>query len=137
MICEKVTFRTSLRSVLRKVFGKDAAEKKLCLAYYEICDGKAFSYAEDWADERSWDSDLSSQGICWLLASISEERIDGFVRAWMERNNKSRGLLFDVTSVSSYDRNNAYTEHGYNRDHEKLEQINIGLLSSYGSLVPM
>lgn len=123
--------------MLCKIFGKDNAEKMLCLAHYEICEGKAFSYAEDWSLERVWNLDLSSQEVSRLLNSISEEQINGFFGAWMESNNKGKGLLFDITSVSSYDRNNAYIERGHNRDHESLEQINIGLLSAYGSLVPM
>lgn len=136
-ICEKATAETGVRTVLCKTFGKDVAEKMLCLAYYEICEGNAFTYAEDWSIERGWDLNLSSQEISRLLGSIREDQINGFFKDWMENNNKGKGLLFDITSVSSYDRNNAYIERGYNRDHENLEQVNIGLLSAYGSLVPM
>lgn len=136
-ICEKATSTTGIRSVLNKVFGKEVAERLLCLAYYEMCEGKAFAYAEDWCNERGWDFNLSSQEISRVLGLISEEQINGFFKAWMEKNNKGKGLLFDITSISSYDKNNAYIERGYNRDKEKLEQINIGLLSSYDTLVPM
>jgi Transposase len=136
-VCENAAKRTGVRSVLNKVFGKEDAEKMLCLAYYEICEGKAFAYAEDWAKERGWDMDLSSQAVSRFLDSVRENRIDEFFKVWMEMNSEKKSLLFDITSVSSYDRNNAYTERGHNRDNENLEQINIGLLSAYGSLVPM
>lgn len=136
-ICEKATVKTGVKEVLTKVFGKETTEKLLCLAYYEICEGKDFSYAEDWSIERGWELNLSSQEISRLLNSISEEQINLFFEAWMEKHNNNKGLLFDITSVSGYDKNNAYIERGYNRDHESLEQINIALLSAYGSLIPM
>lgn len=136
-ICEKATAKTGVKTVLAKVFGKETTEKLLCLAYYEICEGKAFSYAEDWIIERGWDLNLTFQEVSRLLNAISEEQINLFLKDWMEKYNSSKGLLFNITSVSSHDKNNAYIERGYNRDHENLEQINIALLSAYGSLVPM
>jgi hypothetical protein len=136
-VCENAAKKTGVGSVLAKVFGKEAAEKMLCLACYEICQGKAFAYADDWAHERGWNLDLSSQEVSRFLDSIKEDRVDEFFKAWIARNSEKKSLLFDITSVSSYDNHNVYTERGHNRDGENLEQINIGLLSSYGSLVPI
>ena len=42
-----------------------------------------------------------------------------------------------MTSVSTYGKRNPYAEYGYNRDGENLEQINLALLSSCTSGLPM
>lgn len=136
-VCEKAAGKTGVRSVLNKVFGREEAERMIALAYYEMCKGDAFAYAEDWLEERGWNLALSSQEIAKLLDSIKEDRMEGFFKAWIRKNAEKKSLIFDITSISSYDRNNAYIERGHNRDNEDLEQVNIGLLSAYGTLVPM
>jgi transposase len=43
---------------------------------------------------------------------------------------------FDVTSVSSYNKNNPFVEYGHNRDNEPLAQINLALLTGVASRIP-
>jgi transposase len=72
-----------------------------------------------------------------LLASLSDDRRNTFFKLWISKQAKKKALLFDITSISSYGKNNAYVERGYNRDHENLRQINLGLLSAHSSNVPL
>ena len=46
-------------------------------------------------------------------------------------------LCYDITSVSSYGKNNEYTHFGYNRDKESLKQINLGMLFGQKSKLPV
>ena len=46
-------------------------------------------------------------------------------------------LCYDITSVSSYSELNEYLKYGYNRDREKLKQINLALLFGQKSQLPI
>ncbi len=50
-----------------------------------------------------------------------------FFREWMKHKKYEEYVAYDVTSVSSYSKNITELEWGYNRDKEKLPQINIGM----------
>ena len=137
LIADKFIKETGLRKVMVKSFGKEIADKYLALATYEMCTGRSFTYADDWAEERGYDLDLSSQRISDLFKTTTQEGIDKFLKNWIEHNTKERSVLFDITSVSSYGKDNRFVERGYNRDGEKLEQINMALLASYSSTIPL
>lgn len=137
LILDKIIKDTSLKPVLREAFGADDAEAILQLARYSVCEGKALGRARDWLNDRGFNGDaLCSQRISELLSSISDDRRNTFFKLWIARNAGKKALLFDITSISSYCRHNAYVERGYNRDHEKLPQINLALLSAHSSNVP-
>ena len=56
--------------------------------------------------------------------------IEKFFRNWMSQHkNKSKGVMFDITSISSYGSGNDFLERGYNRYGENLCQTNLGVLS--------
>ena len=138
MVLDKVCQEVALRSVLQKAFSKEDTDSILALAYYVVCQGKAFSRSEDWLINRGYSKlGLTSQRISDLLASISDDRVNVFFKEWIARQLKGDSMLFDITSVSTYGRSNIYAERGYNRDHENLEQINLSLLTSVGSSLPI
>jgi len=55
----------------------------------------------------------------------------------MQKHAEGENQLFDLTSVSTYGKRNSYAEYGYNRDRESLEQINLALLTSCESGLPL
>ena len=138
LILDKVVKDAGIKPVLKEAFGPDDADAILQLARYSVCEGKALSRAEDWLDDRGFNgSALCSQRISELLASLSDDRRNTFFKLWINKQAKKKALLFDITSISSYGKNNTYVERGYNRDHENLRQINLGLLSAHSSNVPL
>ena len=138
LIMDKVVKDTGIKPVLKEAFGSDDADAILQLARYSVCEGKALSRAEDWLNDRGFNGTaLCSQRISELLASLSDDRRNTFFKLWINKQAKKKALLFDITSISSYGKNNAYVERGYNRDHENLRQINLGLLSAHSSNVPL
>lgn len=56
---------------------------------------------------------------------------------WGQRILEHDYLCYDITSVSSYGELNEYLKYGYNRDREKLTQINLALLFGQNSQVPI
>jgi transposase len=48
-----------------------------------------------------------------------------------------KGIVFDITSFSSYSKNLELLEWGYNRDGEELRQINFGVIMGSPSSLPI
>lgn len=138
MVLDKACKDVSLRDVLLEAFPVEIADSILALAYYVVCQGKAFSRSEDWLIERGYEKlQLTSQRTSEVLAEISDDKINAFFKAWITRQKDADSMLFDITSISTYGKNNIYAERGYNRDHEDLEQINMSLLTSVATTLPM
>ncbi len=138
MVLDKCCQEIRLRDSLLDAFPSDDADAILALAYYVVCQGKAFSRSEEWLVERGYSRlGLTSQRISELLGRISDDRRNAFFKSWMKRQPKGDSLLFDITSVSTYGTGNLYAERGYNRDGESLDQINLALLSSVSCGLPL
>lgn len=130
--------KTKVSGVIAKAFGEEDAARILALSYSLICQGKALSRAEPWLEDRGLgDLGLTTQRISELLGRITPERVNAFFAGWLGMWAKGGTLLFDITSVSTYGRRNEYSEWGYNRDRERLEQVNISLLSSCMCSLPL
>jgi transposase len=138
LVLDKVSGQTGLSRVLTENFGERDAKKIMTLVYYQICRGKALSNAEDWLEQRGFGNlKLNSQRVSELLDRLKEDRINTFFQLWARKHAEGGNQLFDLTSVSTYGKRNPYAEYGYNRDGENLEQINLALLTSCGSGLPM
>ena len=137
LIIEQAIEKTGLKENLLKVFTPEDTEKYLTLASYQTCDGNAMTYAQEWSDLRGYDVDISSQRTSELMARTSDDLVNTFFKEWINYNDSDRDTLFDITSVSSYDKNNEYVERGYNRDKDNLKQINLGLLTTYTDTIPL
>ena len=68
---------------------------------------------------------------------MKQDKVNTFFQLWAGEHAEKGSQLFDLTSVSTYGKRNPYAEYGYNRDRENLEQINLALLTSCGSGLPM
>jgi transposase len=103
-----------------------------------VSQGNVLEYMPDWC-ERSILSGytLSPQKASSLLASLEYgERMD-FFREWVSANADQGYASYDVTSFSSYAEGVKELEWGYNRDGDRLPQINLGCYLAQGSRLPM
>ena len=138
LILDKIIADTGLKPVLAKTLGKEKADLALLLVRYSVCEGKPLCYAEDWLDARGFNgASLCSQRITDFLRFLDKDIQNTFYAAWIAKKAEKKSLLFDISSISSYARDNPYVGRGYNRDHESLEQINIALISTYESNTPL
>lgn len=114
-------------------------EEVFNLSAYLISTGDPFSYCEDWlsSTEAYPVSTMSSQRISELLTGITQRDRDNFYQAWCSLRTEVEYLALDITSTSSYSELIDMVEWGYNRDREKLPQINICLLMGYESRYPI
>jgi transposase len=135
---EQLAEQAGLLNVLRSSL-PGRYEEVFNLAAYLISTGDPFAYCEDWL----WSTDafpvgsMSSQRISELLAGISKDERDSFYQEWCSLRSEKEFLALDITSTSSYSELIESVEWGYNRDGEKLPQINICLLMGYQSRYPI
>lgn len=139
LILDNEAKKCRIENALIPAFGKNDAEKIIALAYYLICREKALSRSPQWLETRGFSElKLTSQRISELLGRLSDDKINTFFKKWIGLQPKnSRSCLFDITSVSTYGKDNPWAEYGYNRDKENLEQINISLLTSCVTGLPL
>ena len=76
---------------------------------------------------------------CFSRYNLGREerlRLD-FINNWSKHLNPKKGIYYDITSISSYCTNIDFVEWGYNRDKEKLPQINLGMMCCQDSKLPL
>ncbi|MDR1608993.1 MAG: transposase [Deltaproteobacteria bacterium] len=83
--------------------------------------------------EKPLDSRMASE----LFSSITYDDKMAFFRKWSAIHVPGSFLAYDVTSFSTYAKNIADSEFGYNRDGDKLPQINFGCYVSQSSGLPV
>lgn len=135
---KKVSKEIGLNKILGSIF-KEQAETIESLAAYMIAKGNIMSYYEDWIQSscRKKDNILTSQNISKLFASLTEEDRNKFFCEWSKINSNNEYIAYDVTSISTYSENISIAEYGYNRDKEKLAQINLGMFVSEKTKIPL
>ena len=118
---------------LKKVFPNDY-EDILYLSFFKVIKREPYYLYHLWCDESyvSEKNKLSPKKINNLLSKIGQDElsVERFFQNWVSQHkSKSKGVMFDITSISSYGSGNDFLERGYNRDGENLCQTNLGVLS--------
>jgi len=140
LLLEHITKQLGLQRSLLKGFDLETTKKLIAFVWYLASSPSQRAYmAEGWMESHQCpchDQPLTSPRISELMHSISRDQILSFFKSWIRRSTEKEYLCFDITSVSSRGVHNPYVEYGYNRDGEKLPQINIALLSGMDSEIP-
>jgi transposase len=111
----------------------------LHLAFFIVASGEPALYCEDWLYKTECDlnKELSSQRISELLVAITQGERMSFFERWGEYRCENEYIALDITSISTYSELINTAEWGYNRDKEKLPQINICMLLGEKSRLPV
>lgn len=129
-----------LIDVLTMVFGAERAHELRAIAGYMVKEGCVMSYVDDFTRKElfaSINKILTSQRVSDLFESITEKEMEMFYRQWIPMVAEDGYLCYDVTSVSTYSKMIMEAEYGYNRDHETLPQLNLGLFTAEKSRYPV
>jgi len=137
LILEKLTGMLGIERLLSKCFPDDC-NMILSLVHYIVHKGGALSRAETWSKTclHPFQEVIVSQRISELLARLTEDARQKFLSLWLKLIQEDDWLCYDITSVSSYARNNEYTHFGYNRDGDSMEQINLAMLFGQKKRLP-
>jgi hypothetical protein len=138
LILRKIADDLGVTSLLKRCFPK-IHEQILSLAFFLVQKGLPLSRCEQWSmsNAHPFDNVISSQRVSELLGMIDEGSRQAFFKNWMTAICDKELLCYDLTSVSSYSEMNEYVRWGHNRDHEKLPQINLGMLFGQESGLPV
>jgi transposase len=131
---KELSKQIGLDSCLDHVFGSKRGGELLELAIFKIIKSDSFYLYEDWSQTKAISNILSSQDISKILPEIETHE---FFKMWCERHTEQSAVYYDITSISTYSTYNLLAERGYNRDKENLDQLNLGIVSSAESELPL
>jgi transposase len=136
-----------LDTLLKQCFPEEETNWILLLTGYKLLHqgtlDRLSSYMEtsDLPNQYPVSTCLSSQQASRVLERLGEdcgERINTFFLRWIQHYPlQGDNLLFDITSFSSRAKQIEFLKYGYNRDHEQLPQINMGLLVNETLRLPL
>jgi hypothetical protein len=141
-VLEQLAADSGLISCLDAAFGEEIAGAILARSMFSVCENEAAYLAESWQEEVVLSRDpglLDSGRISRLERDIGED--DGsrhaFFSAWIKRLGKPSSLILDTTSHSTEARQILDAEWGYNRDGERLPQINLSMVFDRAQRLPV
>jgi transposase len=124
--------------ILADTFGESKASTIKAAVIYMVCRGNIFEHISGWHESyTNMEALLTSPGSSALFSSITFEERMAFFKAWVSQQADNEYFAYDVTSFSSYVAGIAETEWGYNRDKEKLPQVNLGCYLGQTSGLPI
>jgi len=131
---------SGLSRCLTLSFGKQRGAQLLAFAEFLLIRGNALSHFTAWASSQKLPAGataLRSQEISKFLSSIQVDEMEKFYARWARNFTSDDTICMDLTSVSSYSAGNELVKYGYNRDKERLEQVNILGLFSASKMLPV
>jgi hypothetical protein len=137
LILDAIGDRLGIKILLKSCFPKEH-EWILTMVYYLACQGGPLGCCGLWCKNHATAKEiLSSQRISEILRSISTDEKQTFLSRWMKKIIEDDYLCYDITSISSYSELNEYIKFGYNRDGEKLPQLNLAILFGQKGRLPV
>ena len=111
----------------------------MTVAHYMLTRDNVMYYLPDWLEENVsfGGQELTSANLSRLFAGITPNDRILFFNDWMKHKKSNEYIAYDVTSISSYGKQIESLEWGYNRDNEKLPQINLGMYFGEESRLPL
>jgi len=134
----RIAEKIGLTDLLREVF-PDNWQQIQNIACYLVTSGEPVMYCIDWAEQTEIlaCNGMSPTSISNLFKEITINERNEFFGKWSKHRCEQEYLALDITSVSSYSELIESVEWGYNRDKEKLAQINLCLLMGEESGLPV
>ena len=114
-------------------------EDILSIAFFMVSTGEPAMYCEDWLYKTECYpvNNLSSQRVSDLMTQLTNGERMSFYERWGEYRCEKEYVALDITSISTYSELINDAEWGYNRDNEKLPQINVCMLMGEKSRLPI
>ncbi len=141
LLFEKYIEDNSLRKFLSETLqSKVDAEEVLSIAKYNICTNQAFSWSGQWIEDHSkkLNYPITSQRVSELLKRITQSKIEGFLKKWVNSNINAKGYYcFDSTNIKSNCKNDSQVQFRYTHGHEPYPKKNLSILSSQKNNIPV
>lgn len=139
VLLENISNAIGLTKIIGDVFPKNWQEI-LTLSFYMCVNNNSLDHCQNWVENNDCfvrGSNLSPQKISDLLYDITLEERTNFYNNWAKSRNDSKFLAFDIRSIPIFSNRNFDLTYNYDREIEKLRQINLGLLFGIDSRLPV
>lgn len=140
LACHSIAKEYSLDVMLRNAFGESMANKILAVASFFAAGAPGgLSNIDHFTDKHMCftDSVISSQALSQLYRSISLVECNDFFQDWIKYCCADDCICYDVTSISNYSTSLPMVAWGYNRDKERLPQVNVGMFCTIQRKLPV
>ncbi|MBD3949627.1 transposase [Tuanshanicoccus lijuaniae] len=114
----------------------DCYQSMLQIAFYMLNRGNVLLYMDDYFEmvESPSHDTVSQRHLNRIYEQITYEKRWEFFKQWKSLIVKEdEYVAYDVTSISTHAKDVSFAERGYNRDHELLPQINVGLFFAHSA----
>ena len=137
-VAQKVSRKLGVTKLIQKYFPENEREM-LTAVQYMLSEGNVMSYIDEYSETHQTPvkGRVSNEMCSKMFASLRQEDMQLFFREWMKQKKQTEYVAYDVTSISSYSSNIRDLEWGYNRDKERLPQINMGMYYGEESGLPL
>jgi transposase len=138
---EQIAKKIGIYDLLKGIYSMQYKEI-IALVQYKISESAPLYLTSNWSEGNYIEAlpeDITSQRISELLDRLGqdlESRIL-FFKEWIKIQKVIKSIYFDITSISTYSELLDLAEWGYNRDKEKLPQINLGIIYGRESKLPL
>jgi transposase len=135
---DHVSGEIGLTQTLKAAFPNDY-QRLLKLAFSMVSEGNSMSDNEPWqmatySDFEDTIDDIQTDSI---FASIESSQKAKFFEQWINKHEKDRHILYDVTAIQSYSKKMPTLELGYHGKYDNLQQLNLSMYYSHTSGVPI
>ena len=139
-LVEQCFNETGLNKILEDTFGVEIAKSIEIIAAYIVQGGVSMSYIDNFMEEHYYRKDcrlITSKFASEIFSKLIDIGLDSFFKKWIKKTIGKDYICYDVTSISTYSDWITHAEYGYNRDHEDLKQINLGLFTVEATKIPV
>lgn len=131
----------NLESILQRTVG-DHSMTVMIMAMNRVIRPEAMDLIEEWYEDsyisRIHDTNLSSASLSRVMNAVGSMNPNySFLKEILHVTGKSGAMYYDLTSFSSHARNMDFLEYGYSRSDSDLPQINVSLVESRSTGIPV
>ena len=140
LACHAIARECGLDSMLKNSFGESMANKILAAAaFFAAGTPGGLSNIDHFTSKHMCftNKPITSQRLSELYLDLTPIMGNDFFRQWIGHCCKGDCVCYDVTSISNYSTSMPMVAWGYNRDKEKLPQINVGMFCTIKSKLPV
>ncbi|NLV28218.1 MAG: IS1634 family transposase [Methanomicrobiales archaeon] len=130
--------KLSITKDLKQCF-PDTYQQILSIAYYLILEESAPLYRFDkWGTlhKHPYEKNISSERASDLFSTITEEDKQKFFSLQGKRRCEHEFWAYDTTTLSSYSETLKQVQYGFNKEHDRLPQLNLTLVFGEESNLP-
>ena len=138
--CHSLAREHSLDQILINSFGDALANKILAVgAFFGAGAPGGLTNIDHFTYKHMCFTDgvITSQGLSQLYQEITTAECNDFFKEWTKYCCADDCICYDVTSISNYSTSLPMVAWGYNRDKERLPQVNVGMFCTIERKLPV